>query len=188
MRTFALMLLLTLSACGASENGASELVADAARDYSPTAQGVNGWSYRTGQGTSSVEMTVGVDAWGDTTWCNASDRNSAFFGVDEDFVKVHPGLTTNSALRWSVPAKGRYLLQISSHKVDVGGGDGVQTAIYRNAELVASQKLAFDANSEISANFDWTLDAGDTVSAEVTELSDGYYDTTGLRFVVMRPE
>jgi len=191
MRNIALLSLLLLSACGASEKDAPEdlvLVADAARDYSPTDQGVNGWSYRSGEGTNSVEMTLGLDAWGDTTWCNASDRNSAFFGTNDGFLKLHPGLTTNSVLRWSVPANGRYVLRIASRKEDIGGGDGVGTRIYRNTERVVTHELAFDANSELSANLDWTLQLGDTVSVEVTQLNDGFYDTTGLRFVVLRPE
>jgi hypothetical protein len=111
MRSFALVSLLLLSAGGASEEGASEepvRVADAARDYNPTVQGANGWSCRSGEGTNSVEMTVGLDAWGGTSWCNASDRNSAFFGADEGFLKVHPGahdqhrLGLERAGRWSI--------------------------------------------------------------------------------------
>jgi len=133
-------------------------------------------------------MTLGADAWGDTTWCNASDRNSAVFGPNEGFLQVHPGLVTNTVLRWTAPADARYRLQLSSRKEDIGGGDGVQTNIYRDAERVATQTLAFDQNTEISADFAWTLKLGDTVSAEVTQLSDGYYDTTGLRFVVLRRE
>jgi hypothetical protein len=191
MRTFALLSLLTLSACGASENDSAAsptLVADAARDYSPTAQGANGWSYRTGEGANAAEMTVGADAWGDTTWCNANDRNSAFFGAEEGFLNVHPGLTTNTVLRWTVPANGQYHLEISSKKKDVGGGDGVQTRIYKNSERITAQQLAFDAGTPLTANFDWTLQLGDTVSVEVSQLSDGFYDSTALRFVASRLE
>jgi hypothetical protein len=79
-------------------------------------------------------------------------------------------------------------VQLSSRKENTGGGDGVETSIYRNAERKATQALAFDASTEISDHFDWTLQRGDTVSAEVTQLSDGYYDSTGLRFVVQRQE
>jgi hypothetical protein len=191
MRSFALLSFLLLSACGASEEGGTDepvRVADAARDYSATVQGANGWSYRSGEGANALEMTVGADAWGGTTWCNASDRNSAFFGADDGFLKLHPGLTTNTVLRWSVPANGRFFLQIASRKEDVAGGDGVETRIYRNAERVATQELAFDASSEISVEFDWTLQLGDTISAEVTQLGDGFNDTSGLRFVVLRPD
>jgi len=191
MRTFALLSLLLVSACGASKEGDDDgprRVADAARDYSPTVQGENGWSYRSGDGMSSVEMTVGSDAWGGTSWCNASDRNSAFFGANDDFLTLHPGLTTNTVLRWTVPANGRYLFQIASRKEDVGGGDGVETRIYRNAERVLTQTVAFDAATEVSDDVDWTLQLGDTVSAEVTQLTDGLNDTTGVRFVVLRPE
>jgi hypothetical protein len=196
MRTFALLSFMTLSACGASKTDADDddttteptLVADAAADYSPSSQGVNGWSYRTGDGTDTVEMTLGADAWGDTTWCNASDRNSAVFGPNDGFLKLHPGLVTNTVLRWTAPANGQYLLQLSSRKEDIGGGDGVETRIYRNAERMATQTLAFDENTAISDHFTWTLHLGDTVSAEVTQLSDGYYDTTGLQFVVRRQE
>lgn len=191
MRTFAFLSLLLLPACGASKEGDADesvRVADAARDYSPTAQGANGWSYRSGDATNSVEMTLGLDAWGDSTWCNASDRNSAFFGAKEGFLTLHPGLTTNTILSWSVPANGQYSLQISSRKEDVGGGDGVETRIYRNAERVLTQELAFDASTEVSVNLDWALRLGDTVSAEVTQLGDGLNDTTGIRFVARRPE
>jgi len=194
MRTFALLSIVTLSACGASAPDGHDdtteptLVADAAADYSPSSQGVNGWSYRTGVEPNTVEMTRGADAWGDTTWCNATDRNSAFFGPNDGFLKLHPGLVTSTVLRWTAPADGRYLVQLSSRKEDTGGGDGVETRIYRNAERKATQALAFDESTEISDHFDWTLRLGDTVSAEVTQLSDGYYDSTGLRFVVQRQE
>lgn len=183
-----------LSACGASTKHADEdtaqptLVADAAADYSPSSQGGNGWSYGTGEAINAVEMTVGTDAWGDTTWCNASDRNSAVFGPHEGFLKVHPGLVTNTVLRWTAPAAGQYQLQLSSRKEDIGGGDGVQTSIYRNAESMATQTLAFDQNMEISSEFTLTLQLGDTVSAEVNQLSDGFNDTTGVRFVVLSQE
>ncbi|HVZ32895.1 MAG TPA: hypothetical protein VG963_10735 [Polyangiaceae bacterium] len=187
---------IMLSACGASKTDADDddttteptLVADAAADYSPSTQGVNGWSYRRGEGTDTVEMTVGTDAWGDTTWCNASDRNSAFFGPDGAFLRLHPGLVTNTVLRWTAPAKGRYRLQLSTRKEDVGGGDGVQTTIYRNDQPMATQTLAFDQSTEISNEFDSTLLVGDTLSAEVNELSDGFNDSTGLEFVVLRQE
>lgn len=191
MRTFAFLWLLTLSACGASEKSDTAkptLVADAARDYSLTVQGANGWSYRAGEGTNTLEMTLGVNAWGGTTWCNPSDRNAAFFDTNEGFLKVHPGLASNALLRWTVPANGRYLLEIASRKEDDSGGDGVETRIYRNTERVVTQDLAFDATTALTANFDWTLQVGDTVSAEVTQLTDGLHDATGLRFVALRPE
>ena len=128
-------------------------------------------------------------AWGDTTWCNASDRNSAFFGPNDGFLKLHPGLVANTVLRWTAPADGRYLVQLSSRKEDTGGGDSVtKRASIGTPSARPPRRSRSTRAPKYSDHFDWTLQLGDTVSAEVTQLSDGYYDSTGLRFVVQRQE
>jgi hypothetical protein len=56
------------------------------------------------------------------------------------------------------------------------------------APVLGSQALAFDASNAQTANLDWSLQLGDTASAEVIQLSNGLNGTTDLRFVALRLE
>lgn len=133
--------------------------------------GDTGWSYlaRTGAGTVEMSPAESGYRYGDTL-CSV------------DFWGAHPDVGCAAVRRWTAPADGRYVIDVSARRTATGG-DGVVVSAEQGDTTLLSAPLD-DGAGMIEQRLDLTLAAGEHVDFVVDAGSDASFDGTDFSVLI----
>lgn len=133
--------------------------------------GDQGWSYLARTGAGPVEMTPAESGYryGDTL-CLV------------DFWGAHPDVGCDTVRRYTAPADGRYVIDVSAGRAATGG-DGVIVTVVRGDEVLLAEPLD-DGNPAVEQRLDLELTAGETIDFVVAAGADSSFDATEFAVVI----
>lgn len=133
--------------------------------------GDQGWSYLARTGAALVEMTPAESGY---------RRGDSLCLVD--FWGAHPDVGCDAVRRYTAPADGRYVIDVSASR-GATGGDGVAVTVERGDETLLSEPLD-DANPAVEQRLDLELTAGETIDFVVAAGADSSFDATDFTVVI----
>jgi hypothetical protein len=106
-------------------------------------------------------------------------------------VGLHPFTSRLAVLRWTAPAAGRYYIEdLTLADADANGGDGVDMALHRGPQPLASGVLANGETVTFASAEAIDLAAGESIDLTVGPgaARDHFYDTTRVRLNIRKGE
>ena len=133
--------------------------------------GDQGWSYLARTGAGTVEMTAAESGYRYAdTLCIV------------DFWGAHPDVGCDAVRRYTAPADGTYVVDVSAKRTATGG-DGV-TVTVEGDDAVLLSALIDDTNTAVEQRLDVDMVSGDTIDFVVAAGADSSFDGTEFEVVI----
>ena len=132
--------------------------------------GDEGWSYLARTGGATVEMTPAESGYRHAdTLCSV------------EFWGAHPDVGCDAVRRYTAPADGRYVVDVSAKRA-ASGGDGVTVTVERDDVLLSA--LLDDSSPAVEQRFELDMVAGDAVDFVVAAGAASSFDATEFSVVI----
>lgn len=135
--------------------------------------GDQGWTYLARTGAGTIEMTPAESGY----------RHADTLCI-VDFWGAHPDVGCDAVRRYTAPADGTYVVDVSAQRTATGGDGVTVTVTVERDDAVLLMALIDDTNTAVERRLDVDMVAGDTIDFVVAAGADPSFDGTEFRVVI----